>query len=56
VLGAWLAGALWHLDGGRSAFLAAGGVAALAAVLCAYSLRGSPHVPAEPAQMLHLQD
>jgi len=41
VLGAWLAGALWHIDGGRSAFLAAGGIAALAAVLCALSLRSA---------------
>lgn len=39
VLGAWLAGALWHIDGGRTAFLAAGGIAALAAVICAVALR-----------------
>jgi PPP family 3-phenylpropionic acid transporter len=39
VLGAWLAGALWHFDDGRSAFLVAGGVAAVAAALCAFSLR-----------------
>jgi len=41
VLGAWLAGALWHVDEGRAAFLAAGAVAAFAAALCALSLRGS---------------
>jgi PPP family 3-phenylpropionic acid transporter len=46
VLGAWLAGALWHIDGGRSAFLAAGGVAAVAAVLCWLFLRGSTRVSA----------
>ena len=45
VLGAWLAGALWHIDGGRSAFLAAGGVAAIAAVLCRHFLRGPTPVP-----------
>ncbi|MBA8886526.1 PPP family 3-phenylpropionic acid transporter [Dokdonella fugitiva] len=39
VIGAWLAGALWHIDGGRTAFLAAGGIAALAALICAFALR-----------------
>jgi len=39
VLGAWLAGALWRIDGGRSAFLAAGAIAAFAAIACALELR-----------------
>ncbi|HEU4664314.1 MAG TPA: MFS transporter, partial [Dokdonella sp.] len=42
VLGAWLAGALWHVDGGRTAFLASGGIAALAALICAFALRARP--------------
>lgn len=39
VLGAWLAGALWRIDAGRSAFLAAGAIAAFAAIACALTLR-----------------
>jgi PPP family 3-phenylpropionic acid transporter len=42
VLGAWLAGALWKLDNGRSAFLVAGGVAAIAALLAWTTLRTRP--------------
>jgi PPP family 3-phenylpropionic acid transporter len=42
VIGAWLAGALWHVDGGRTAFLVAGGIAALAALICAFALRARP--------------
>lgn len=40
VLGAWLAGALWPVDAGRSAFLVAGVVAACAALLCVTAMRG----------------
>lgn len=39
VLGAWLAGALWPVDAGRSAFLVAGAIATLAAMLCGLSMR-----------------
>jgi len=42
VIGAWLAGALWHIDGGRTAFLVAGSIAALAALICASALRARP--------------
>ncbi|HEY6941209.1 MFS transporter [Dokdonella sp.] len=42
VLGAWLAGALWPVDGGRTAFLVSGGIAALAALICALALRARP--------------
>ncbi len=39
VLGAWLAGALWTVDHGRLAFLVAGDIAALAAILAWIALR-----------------
>ena len=39
VLGAWLAGALWKVDQGRLAFLVAGGVAAVAAIVAWLALR-----------------
>ncbi len=45
VLGAWLAGALWRIDAGRSAFLAAGAIAACAALLCALELRQRDALP-----------
>jgi PPP family 3-phenylpropionic acid transporter len=40
VLGTWIAGALWHVDQGRTAFLVAAAIAAVAATAAALGLRG----------------